>query len=118
MSPSPPSDSSPGGDASDVERPNLEGFDKLLDHRVRLALCVLLSRYETLSFRRLKELTGETDGSLGAHLRRLEDASYLAVKKEFQERRPVSWYSLTATGRSALSAHVGGLRDLLDLSQT
>ena len=106
-------------EAERVERaPDLDGLDKLLDHRVRLALCVLLSRHETLAFRRLKELTGETDGSLGAHLRRLEDASYLAVKKEFQGRRPISWYSLTGGGRSALSAHVNGLRALLGQART
>ncbi len=52
----------------------LAALDTLLDHRVRLAICVLLSRYDRLSFSRLKELTGETDGSLGAHLRKLEDA--------------------------------------------
>ena len=105
----------PPYDPSESEvAPDLGSFDKLLDHRVRLAVGVLLSRYETLSFRRLKELTGETDGSLGAHLRRLEDAGYVAVKKEFQDRRPVSWYSLTGGGRSALAAHVTGLRDLLE----
>ena len=58
-------------------RPLLAALDTLLDHRVRLAICVLLSRYDRLSFSRLKELTAETDGSLGAHLRRLEDEGYV-----------------------------------------
>ena len=64
-------------------------------------------------FRRLKEVLGETDGSLGAHLRRLEDASYVSVRKEFEERKPISWYSLTAEGRAALERHVRGLESLL-----
>ncbi len=87
--------------------------DRLLEHRVRLALCVVLSRRDALAFRRLKELTGETDGSLGAHLRRLEEAGYVAVRKEFQERKPVSWYSLTAAGHHALRGHVRALERLL-----
>lgn len=91
----------------------LAALDTLLDHRVRLAICVLLSRYDRLSFSRLKELTGETDGSLGAHLRKLEDADYAKVKKAFVGRKPASWYSLSPKGLSALSLHLGALTDLL-----
>ena len=80
-------------------------LDRLLEHRVRLAICVLLSRNDALSFRRLKELLDETDGSLGAHLRKLENAGYIRVRKAFVERKPVSWYSLKANGRKALAAH-------------
>lgn len=94
-----------------VER--LGAIDRLLEHRVRLAIAVLLSRYDRLSFSRLKELTGETDGSLGAHLRRLEDEGYVTVKKEFVDRKPVSWYRLTAAGREALSGHVEALAALI-----
>lgn len=91
----------------------LAALDTLLDHRVRLAICVLLSRYDRLSFARLKELTAETDGSLGAHLRRLEEAEYLRVKKEFVGRKPTSWYALSSKGLAALAVHLGALTDLL-----
>lgn len=89
------------------------GSDRLLDHRVRLAICVLLARRDRLSFSRLKELLDETDGSLGAHLRRLEEAGHLAVDKEFRDRRPVTWYALTRSGRRALEEHVAALGRLL-----
>jgi len=94
-------------------RPLLAALDTLLDHRVRLAICVLLSRYDRLSFSRLKELTAETDGSLGAHLRRLDDEGYLRVKKEFVARKPTSWYALSPKGLAALAVHLGALTDLL-----
>jgi len=87
--------------------------DRLLEHRVRLAICVLLARRDALSFSRLKQLTGETDGSLGAHLKRLEDAGYARVVKEFRDRKPVSWYSLTGAGRRALEKHVRALERVL-----
>lgn len=90
----------------------LDGLDRLLEHRVRLAVCVLLSRADALSFTRLKGLTGETDGNLGANLRRLEDAGYLTVDKEFVDRKPVSWYALTESGRTALAGHVRALERL------
>jgi hypothetical protein len=51
----------------------LESLDRVLEHRVRLAICVLLTQYDRLSFARLKELTDETDGNLGANLRKLEE---------------------------------------------
>ena len=88
-------------------------LDKLLEHRVRLAIAVLLARRDALSFSRLKELLGETDGSLGAHLRRLEQAGYVSFEKEFVARKPVTWYRLAPDGRRALVRHVGGLERLL-----
>ena len=91
----------------------LEGLDKLLEHRARLGICVLLAREDVLSFSRLKALLSETDGSLGAHLKRLEDAGRIAVKKEFRDRKPVSWYGLTASGRRALEGHLAALDRLI-----
>lgn len=98
--------------APELALDGLDGLDRLLEHRVRLAICVLLSRADALSFTRLKRLTGETDGNLGANLRRLEDAAYLTVDKEFVDRKPVSWYSLTDVGRAALAGHVEALERL------
>lgn len=100
-------------DAAEPVAAGLDALDKTLEHRVRLAVCVLLSRYDRLAFTRLRELTGETDGSLGAHLRRLEDEGYVRVKKEFVDRRPTTWYSLSARGRSALNNHLAALEKLI-----
>jgi DNA-binding PadR family transcriptional regulator len=92
---------------------DFDRLDRLLEHRLRLALAVLLSRYDRLSFSRLKELTDETDGNLGANLRKLEEAGYATVTKEFVERRPVSWYAITASGRRALEAHLDALGSMI-----
>jgi DNA-binding PadR family transcriptional regulator len=91
----------------------IERLDRLLEHRLRLALAVLLTRYDRLSFSRLKELTDETDGNLGANLRKLEDGGYISVTKEFVDRRPVSWYAITAAGRRALKSHLDGLERMI-----
>jgi len=89
-------------------------LDGVLQHRARIGAAVLLARHERLSFSRLKELLKETDGSLGAQMRKLEDAGYVAVRKEFQDRRPVTWYALTAKGRRALSQHLDSLQRLIE----
>ena len=91
----------------------LDGFQKILGHRSRLGICVLLARNDELSFSRLKELLEENDGSLGAQLRKLENEGYITVRKEFQNRKPVSWYQLTGNGRKRLEAHLASLSGLL-----
>ncbi|MCL0073415.1 transcriptional regulator [Dehalococcoidia bacterium] len=91
----------------------VNGFNSFLEHRTRLGICVLLARNDTITFSRLKALLNETDGALGAHLRKLEDEDYLVVKKEFRDRKPTSWYSLTRDGRKALETHLQALEKLI-----
>ena len=91
----------------------LQELEKSLEHRTRLALCVLLSRSDSMSFRRLKELVEESDGSLGAHLAKLEEEDFLSVRKEFRDRKPVTWYSLTKRGKEALESHLEALSRLI-----
>ncbi len=100
--------------------PDISGLDELatlnglLEHRVRLAICVLLSKYDAMSFSRLKQVLSETDGSLGTHLRKLEDSGYLSVEKTFRNRRPVTWYHLSGDGRNWLQEHVASLMQLIE----
>jgi DNA-binding MarR family transcriptional regulator len=91
----------------------LDELDALLQHRARLGAMVLLSTHDEITFSALRGLLKETDGNLGAQLRKLEEANYIAVKKEFQDRKPVSWYSLTATGRRALKNHLAALESVV-----
>lgn len=91
-----------------------EQLDKMFEHRTRLAICALLSRYQKMNFRRFKDLLKETDGNLGAQLRKLEDAGYIGVSKEFADRRPVSWYQISNTGKAALKRHLDSLEGILN----
>ena len=100
-------------DENDQIQTGLRGLHKLLGHRTRLGICVLLARNDQLSFRRLKQLLEETDGSLGAQLRKLEDECLISVQKEFRDRKPVSWYALTDHGRATLDAHLEAMQQLM-----
>lgn len=93
----------------------LTALDAVLEHRLRLAVCSLLSRASEISFSRFRDLLEVTDGNLGAQLRTLEDAGYIELRRDFVERKPVTWYRLTTRGRSALRAHVRALEGLLQL---
>jgi DNA-binding MarR family transcriptional regulator len=91
----------------------LRGLDPLLEHRARLAACVLLAEHGEVSFARFKQWLEMTDGNLGAQLRKLEDAGYVQLRRDFHERKPVTWYSLTEAGRTALDSHLKHLRELI-----
>lgn len=91
----------------------LDGLDPVLEHRTRLAIGVLLARHGEISFSRFKEQLELTDGNLGAQLRKLEDAAYLKLRRDFVERRPVTWYSLTPAGRKALDRHMRALQAVI-----
>ena len=93
---------------------DLSGLDDLLQHRTRLTVAVLLSRHEQLSFSRLKHCWTRQTAAWVPICDDCEDGGYVAVRKEFQERKPVSWYRLTAKGRRALTAHLEGLGRLID----
>ena len=101
-------------DNGDVVPPaGLEQLDPLLQHRSRLGALVLLSSADALTFSRLRTLLDETDGNLGAQLRKLEEAGYVSVKKEFIDRKPTSWYALTSQGQKALKIHLKAVESLL-----
>lgn len=101
----------PSDEGSGVD--GLARLDKLLEHRSRLGACVLLASAEARTFSSLKTELKETDGNMGAQLRKLEDAGYVSVKKQFEKRRPVSWYKLTAKGRAALKQHLSALQSVI-----
>jgi DNA-binding MarR family transcriptional regulator len=69
---------------------------------------------ELLEFTRLKAIVKATDGNLGAHLATLENAGYIAVAKDFADKKPRTRMAMTRAGREAFAQHVGYLRDILD----
>ena len=102
------------GDETNAQPPpGLDQLDPLLQHRSRLGALALLAGADAITFSRLRALLDETDGNLGAQLRKLEDAGYVLAKKEFVDRKPTTWYSLTPTGRKALKTHLKAVESLL-----
>ncbi len=66
---------------------------------------------------RFKQQLQLTDGNLGAQLRRLEDDGYIALRRDFVERKPVTWYRLTAAGRKAVDRHLKALQAVIASAQ-
>jgi DNA-binding MarR family transcriptional regulator len=66
-----------------------------------------------MDFRTLRDVLELTDGNLGAHLVKLEDAGYLTVEKTFLGKKPRTLLRLTTAGRAAFETHVAALKALL-----
>lgn len=83
-------------------------LDPVLHAPARLQLVVLLEAVRgerDLTFSELQQLTRTTAGNLSTHLRRLEEAGYVAVTKDFVDRTPVTRVRLTAQGRDRLAVY-------------
>jgi DNA-binding transcriptional ArsR family regulator len=91
-------------------------LDPLIHVPARLRIVATLAALpggDTLSFTRLQELIGLTPGNLITHLRKLEDAGYIATEKRGNGAASRTSVALTAAGRVALDAYTASLRDLL-----
>ncbi|WP_460436347.1 transcriptional regulator [Angustibacter speluncae] len=68
---------------------------------------------DRITFPRLQQLLDMTAGNLSTHLRKLEDAGYVAVEKTHAGRTPVTYVCLTRPGRRAFEDYLTTLRELL-----
>ena len=81
--------------------------------RVVSALSVLREE-DKLTFPQLQESLRMTAGNLSVHLRKLEDAGYVAVTKTHHGRTPTTLVNLTRRGRLAFDEYTAALRALLN----
>ena len=90
--------------------------DPIVHQPVRLrvmASLVTLGLTEKVDFTYLRELLEVTDGNLGAHLLKLENAGYIDVEKVFVGRKPRTYLAATTKGRAAFEEHVKALRNII-----
>ena len=91
-------------------------LNEIIHQPVRLrimASLVTLAPGDEVDFTYLRGLLDVTDGNLGAHLRKLEEAGYISVNKTFVERKPRTFVSATVEGRKVFSEHVAALEAIL-----
>jgi len=96
-----------------MEAGNYQQLDELLHSRIRLAIVSILVTVEEIDFTPLRDRVGATDGNMNAHVKKLEEAGYIAVKKKFVDRRPVTRYRLTAKGRESFKKYVETLEGFI-----
>ncbi len=92
-------------------------LDAVIHQPVRLrimSVLVDLGPGDEVDFTYLKKLLGLTDGNLGAHLSKLEQAGYIRIKKMFVDRKPRTYVQISGKGRDAYEAHVRVLKQIIE----
>ena len=93
-----------------------EAFDKLepaIHTKARLAIVSVLAANESLSFTELRDGLQLTDGNLAAHLRALEDAGLVRLRKIGNPNKPTTTVSLATAGRTAFTRYLEGLEQII-----
>jgi DNA-binding MarR family transcriptional regulator len=96
---------------------SVDALDPVIHAPARLRIVATLAALpagDALSFTRLQDMIELTPGNLITHLRKLEDAGYLATEKTGSGPASRTSVALTSRGRAALDAYTAALRDLLD----
>jgi DNA-binding MarR family transcriptional regulator len=94
----------------------MEQPDNLIHQPVRLKIMAALKALplsESIEFVRLRKIVDATEGNLGSHIQTLEQASYIAVEKDFADNKPRTRIKLTKQGRRALEDYIAYLKDLI-----
>jgi DNA-binding MarR family transcriptional regulator len=89
-------------------------LDETVHQRVRLGILAVLGETAECTFTALRGHLEVTDGNLSRHLRVLEEAGFVEVRKGYEGRRPCTWLKLTRTGRLALRQELAALERLVE----
>ncbi|HQR88635.1 MAG: transcriptional regulator [Caulobacter sp. 12-67-6] len=92
----------------------IDRIDEVIHGRVRLGIMAYLSGAEVADFNTLKTRLSVTDGNLSVHLRKLDDAGYVAIEKSFVGRKPLTRVSLTERGRTAFGLYLDAIGKLVE----
>ncbi|MCY7290018.1 MAG: transcriptional regulator [Cryobacterium sp.] len=88
-------------------------FDVVVHAPLRLQICAMLAAVDSAEFSAIRDELGVSDSVLSKHVKVLDEAGYLRVRKAVVASRQRTWLALTAGGRRALAGHVAELQRLL-----
>ena len=92
-------------------------LDETIHQPVRLrVMTMLVSQPEEgrLAYGFIQKTLALTGGNLTTHLRKLEEAGYLATTKEFVDSKPRTWIQATQAGRIAFTDYLSNLERALN----
>jgi DNA-binding MarR family transcriptional regulator len=89
------------------------GLDETVHQRHRLGILTITAEADSADFGYLRQALDLTAGNLSRHLTVLEDAGLVQVSKGYEGRRPRTWVKITTDGRTALTAEIAALTELV-----
>jgi len=99
---------------SDDELNLIQNINKIIHEPARLLLMAHLFVVESADFLFLQRQTGLTWGNISSHLRKLENAGYVAVEKEFIDKKPHTTLKLTDKGRRAFREYRKNMKQVFE----
>lgn len=93
---------------------SIGAIDEVIHGRLRLGIMAYLSGAGAAEFGVLKAKLDATDGNLSVHLRKLEEAGYVAIEKSFVDRKPLTRVTMTESGRTAFLAYLDAIGKLVE----
>jgi len=90
-------------------------LDPVIHAPNRLQICALLATSAELDFKLIKERLEVSDSVLSKHLKALESAGYISLKKRTHNGRPKTWVAITSNGLASFNAHVSALKAIIDV---
>ena len=91
-------------------------FDAVIHAPGRLQICAVLSSVDDAEFAMVRDAIQVSDSVLSKHLKQLEDAGYIRLRKQAAAGRQRTWAGFTPAGRRAFAAHVAELTRLAGLA--
>src|SRR5258708_22332778 len=94
-------------------------IDDIIHQPLRLRIMAALNALPAgtgLEFSKLKQLTGATDGHLGAHIETLAKAGYVGVEKAFVGKKPQTTVTATPAGPRAFARHFATPQEIIAAS--
>ena len=92
-------------------------LDRVIHEKGRLAIMSMLAATPELSFTEMRDALSMTDGNLTTHIRTLQEAGYVSITKSFQNNRPLTTCSLTASGKKAFTSYINLLEQIIQQSK-
>jgi DNA-binding transcriptional ArsR family regulator len=103
-----------GNEVRDDELPSISKIDKTIHEPARLMIMAYLFVVESADFLFLQRQTGLTWGNLSSHLSTLENAGYVAIEKEFLDKKPHTTLHLTHKGRTAFQEYRESMKQVFE----
>lgn len=88
-------------------------LDPVIHAPNRLQMCCMLAAVDTIDFATVREALDVSESVLSKHVKTLEEAGYVRVRKATSDGRQRTWLALTGDGRKALKGHLAALKAMM-----
>ena len=92
-------------------------LDETIHQSTRLRIMTMVvgqADSDRLAYGFIQQTLDLTGGNLTTHLRKLEEADYLVMTKEFVDSKPRTWVQATPMGRRAFTEYLANLERALN----